>query len=65
ICQRTLDAYFLHNLPEGGEWRYHRLAKLPPNLKKNPLRYGSSLDGQKSSPGKPCGWVRHGALYVL
>ena len=27
------------------QWRYHRLAKLPPNLKKNPLRYGSSLDG--------------------
>ena len=22
-------------LPEGGEWRYHRLGKLPPNLKKN------------------------------
>ena len=22
-------------LPEGGEWRYHRLVKLPPNLTKN------------------------------
>ena len=41
----TTPAFSHPSFPEGGEWRYHRLAKLPPNLKKNPLRYGSSLDG--------------------
>ena len=32
----TTPAFSHPSFPEGGEWRYHRLVKLPPNLKKNP-----------------------------
>ena len=32
----TTPAFSHPSFPEGGEWRYHRLIKLPPNLKKNP-----------------------------
>jgi len=31
----TTPAFSHPSFPEGGEWRYHRLVKLPPNLKKN------------------------------
>jgi len=31
----TTPAFSHPSFPEGGEWRYHRPVKLPPNLKKN------------------------------
>ena len=31
----TTPAFSHPSFPEGGEWRYHRLVKLPPNLKKH------------------------------
>ncbi|WP_373123388.1 hypothetical protein [Bacteroides caccae] len=32
----TTPAFSHPSFPEGGEWGYYRLVKLPPNLKKNP-----------------------------
>ncbi|MBV4281154.1 hypothetical protein [Bacteroides caccae] len=34
VCPPTTPAFSHPSFPKGGEWRYYRLAKLPPNLQK-------------------------------
>ncbi|MEE0758854.1 MAG: hypothetical protein U0M89_04850 [Bacteroides caccae] len=41
----TTPAFSHPSFPEGGEWRYHRLVKLPLNLKKNPPPSGRKRKG--------------------